>query len=170
MPTAKPFYNATATFTITLASLASSSTLTVGQQSTVIDNSLVGTNQGLDLHVVFKFQTGTSPSAGTVQLWAFGSVDNASFTGNLGTTNNTATPVPANNSTTPPLFLLASVATTTTSNQTYIVGPFSISGAFNSFAPPRYVGVAVFQNTGVPFNSTAGNHSVTYMPVQAQSL
>jgi hypothetical protein len=66
-------YGTAASYTISLNSLASSSTLLVGRQSTVVDNTSALAD---DYLVSGKIKTGTNPSAGAqIEVWAFGDID-----------------------------------------------------------------------------------------------
>ena len=66
MTTLRPKFNASAALTITLANLASSTTK-VGQQATLIDNSV---NRFDLIHLYGRVTTGTSPTASkAIQIW-----------------------------------------------------------------------------------------------------
>jgi hypothetical protein len=164
MPTARPFYNAQVTMTWTLASLASSAGLTAGRQSTVADNTL---DQAVDSIVTVKFTSGTNPTANTqFEIWAFGSSDlTPNFSGNAGASDANFTPT--DKTTMKLLEIIPNLVTT--SNLTYVGGPYSIQNAFGGTMPRKW-GLFFVHNTGQPLNSTAGNFSGVYTPVQYQSF
>jgi hypothetical protein len=162
--TGKPSYGTLpSTFTITLASLATSSTLTVGRQSTLIDNT-----SGLlfDAQLILKVTTGTTPTANTViQCWAIGG-DGTLTAGGAGASDAALTPSPNAQILVPLLTINNRV---TTSNLTYVSSPVSFAQAFGGFLPPRF-GIWVTHNTGVNLNATGGNHAADYVPLQTQSV
>jgi hypothetical protein len=164
MPIAKPLYNNVLTMAWTLASLASSSTLTVGRQSTAVDNTV---DLAIDSLVTVKFTSGTTPTVGTqYEIWAFGSSDNVpNFSGNAGPSDNGFTPT--DKTTLKLLEIIPNLVTT--SNLTYVGGPYSIQNAFGGTMPRKW-GLFFVHNTGVALNATAGNFSGIYTPVQYQSL
>lgn len=161
--TGKPSYPGGGTFTITLASLATSATLTVGQQSTLIDNT---SNLDFDYQVFLKVTTGTSPTANTViQVWAIAG-DGTLTVGGAGASNAAFTPLP-NPQILVPLGTINNPVTT--SNLTYTGGGWSLMQAFGGFIPPR-VGIWVTHNTGVNLNATGGNHSASFVPFQTTAV
>src|SRR6476661_1912817 len=115
---------------MTLASLASSAGLTAGRESTARDNK--DTDDAIDALVGGKVTTGTSPTdQRQIEVWAYGSYDDASFTG--GATGSDANLTP---SVKPLMRLLQVIPTDATSNKTYTWGPFSVAQAFGGTMPP----------------------------------
>lgn len=158
------------TITISLASLASSSTLLAGQESTSVDNT---TNLDEDHIISGVVMVGTTPTANTrIEVWAvaprsiasgtptwpdvFDGTDSAETITNAGVKSGVcklvaSIPVPA-----------------ATSNVGYEFNGGSIADLFGRM-PPFYV-LFVTHNTGVALNATGGNHVIHYERVQSQSV
>lgn len=144
----KEKYSASAGFTITLASLASS-TSGVGRQSTLIDNS---TTKYKRIIVYLKIKQGTSPTGnrfvyvygirgdGTIRDDAAGASD-AAFT-RLNTME---------------LGVLANKASPSTGDL--------LTGSFVFENPGPEWGIAVVHDTGVNLDSTEGNHDYNWVGV-----
>jgi len=163
MPDIRPFYATEINATITLASLASSSNLLAGRQSSEIDNR---TALNLDYLVSGKTTTGASPTTGRpIEIWAVGALDNAAptYLGGFGTAD-AASPTLIQENKNIMCVLVASITCNATSNQQYDFGPVSIAALFGGFCPARFV-FFVTQNTAVALNSTAGNHQIRLLPV-----
>lgn len=143
----------TTALTITLASLATSSSLLVGRESTAVTNV---SNLYVDALVSGQIMTGTSPTAGTIEVWAYGLIKHA--------TSTPTYPSPVTGSDAGITFvaetklrrLIASIPTNATSNTAYSVHPTSMASLFGVL--PIKWGVVVIHNTAVNLNSTAGNH------------
>jgi hypothetical protein len=160
----------TTALTITLASLATSSTWVAGRESTAFDNT---TNEDLDHLVSGQIMVGTTPTINTViEVWAYSYLTIASgtptypdvFDGTDSDETVTNTGVKAGC-----LRLVASLAVpATTSNVAYSFAPTSIANLFGQM--PQFWGIFVTHNTGVNLNSTAGNHFIHYNRIQAQSV
>lgn len=152
---------ASSALTITLASLASDSSLLAGRQSTVIDNS---SNQYLDYLVSGKITAGTSPTAAkSIEVWAFATADDAPvYPDQFGASDAGVTPtsrdILAN-----ACALVASIPTDSTSNRTYWFRPTSIAALFGGVLPKKF-GLFVVHNTGVNLNSTGSNHAIYSSP------
>lgn len=170
MSTVKTAYPAgSASITISPENVASSSTFVGGVESSVISNV---SNLDLDHLISGKWTSGTTPTVNTqVQIWVI-----PSLTDDLAGTR-----------TWPDVFDGASSAETvtsagvlqgigrlaavlnvdsTTSNREYACAAFSVAALFGGSLPPSYV-IFITHNTGVNSNSTAGNHSWSYMRVSA---
>lgn len=160
----------TTALTITLASLATSSTLTVGRQSTVVDNS---SNLYLDAILSGQITTGTSPTGGLIQVWLWGLLKQASSaetypiatTTALGATDAAATFDAEQRNR---LALAASIAVNTTSDRAYAINPVGVATFFGGVLP-MFWGVWVTHSTGVNLNSTAGNHWIHYVGLKQTS-
>lgn len=163
MTTATPVYGTKVTMTITLASLATSSTLTVGRESTAVDNK--DTDDAIDALVGGIVTVGTTPTANTqIEIWAYGSYDDTNFSGAATGTDAALTPTAKST-----MRLLEVIPNSgTTSNVAYKWGPKSIAQAFGGIVPVQW-GIWVTHNTGVNLNSTAGNHEIEYFPVKFES-
>ena len=158
--TASPANQSVVTHTITLASLATSSTLVAGREGTAIDN---GTDDAIDALVGGFITTGTTPTAGQIEIWVYGTYDGTSFSG--GATGSDAALTPQTKTL---LRLLTVVPTSATSNQKYTWGPFSVAAAFGGTMPRKW-GIFVTHNTAVNLNSTGSNHEVKHTPVKYES-
>ena len=151
MASVKDNFN-TGSFTITLASLASSTT-GVGRQSTLVDNSAnLYTSAQIDL----KITTGTTPTANTlVYVYLIRSDNNTPIIDDgAGASDAGLTVVNA------PLLgtILVSAAT---SNAAYY-GVFDTK--FLGSIGPKW-GIAVVNSTGAALNSTEGNHIKEYLGI-----
>lgn len=151
--------------TLTAASLASDTNLLAGRASTAV----VSSSQSFvtDFALSGFFTTGTSPTdARRIEVWAYGQINDTP------TYPNSVTGTDANKTITTTAIknvgfkLVAVIITSSTSDQTYPFGPVSVAGLFGGVLPERW-GVFVVHNTGVNFNSTAGNHAVHAAPVYA---
>lgn len=148
---------ATATFTITLASLASS-TAGVGRQSTEIDNT---STKATDLYISVKITTGTSPSNNApVYIYLIGN-DNAGTplrddTGGASDAAWTALNAP-----------LIGVLTTKAAASTgdVLTGHFVVPWPY---VPPKF-SLGIVNATGVALNATGGNHTCNYVLRNLQS-
>lgn len=161
-------YATAASFTITLASLATSSTRLVGRESTAIDNT---SNLYLDALVSGKITTGTSPTVNTlIDIWVYGSsletgpVYPDAITGS--DAGVTLTDAPSRNA---GLRLGASILVSATSDVDYHFAPFSVAALFGNVMPKKW-GLFVTHNTGVNLNATGGNHALEYVGVHLQSV
>lgn len=153
-------YGTASDVTITLASLASDTSLLTGRESTAVDNtsSLV-----LDYLISGKVTTGTGPTTGrSIEVWAVGSWDGTNwpevFDGTDSAETTTAEMKPSI------CRFIAAIATTATADRAYHFGPVSLASAFGGTLPPKFV-LFVTHSTGVNLNSTAGNHQIRLQPV-----
>jgi hypothetical protein len=159
MATIKIAYAASATITMSLASIATSSTFVAGAESTVIDNT---SNLYVDAIVGGKITVGTTPTANTqIQISVFTPIDSTPTYPDVmdGTDSvETLTSVGVGQG----FLKLAAVLNVdaVTSNIAY---PFSFSVAqlFGGAMPSRW-GLYVAHNTGVNLNATGGNHVLKY--------
>jgi len=156
MADVKIAYASSAAMTITLASLASSSTRVAGRESTAINNT---SNKYLDYLVAGKVTTGTSPTdARQIDVWVYASYEDTPtypdvFDGTDSDETATSAGVLAGG-----LVLAASISTNNTSDRTYWIAPFSVAALFGG-RMPKYFGVFVTHDTGVALNATGGNHA-----------
>lgn len=170
--TIKSLYPSTSSvaLTLTLASLATDSSLLAGRASTAVDNT---TNVDLD-HLVSGFITsGTTPTANTyIEVWAYASYQTASGTPTYpdsitgSDAAKTMTSLGIKGSALRPVASM--LVDSTTSNRAYPFAPVSIASLFGSM--PKFWGIFVVQSTGVALNSTGGNHVITYERSQAQTV
>jgi hypothetical protein len=154
-------YPAASDLTITLASLASDTSLLTGRESATIDNS---SNLYLDYLISGKITAGTSPTAArSIEVWAVGSWDGTNWPDVFDGTESAETITSADIKASICRFV-AAMATANTSDRTYHFGPVSIAAAFGGTLPPKFV-LFVTHSTGVALNSTAGNHQIRIQPV-----
>lgn len=153
---------ASAAQTITLASLATSSGLTVGRCSTAYDNS---TNLDEFLSCSGLITTGTSPTAGQIEVWVFAEradgswpeLFTASYTGTDGGFTINSRDVLAAGAE-----RIARIDTDATSNRSYVFKPADLARALGGVV--RKAALFVTHSTAVNLNSTAGNHVIHVKP------
>lgn len=154
--------------TITLASLATSSTLVTGRASTVVDNT---SDKYVDALVSGQITLGTSPTASKeIRVYAFAPLKVASGTFSYPTATGTALTGSDEAATfeaeqLAQLKLAAAVATVGTTDRIYSFEPFSIAQLFGGVMPLKW-GLFVTHSTGVNLNSTAGNHYFHYTGIK----
>lgn len=141
--------------THTIASLATSSTLVTGRESTAIDNS---STKYLDIAIRRPVTTGSSPSAGTIELWAVPSLDGSTWPDVFDGTDSAET-VTSRDILRGSGKLIASTPTDTTSNQIYELLCPSVRDVFGT-VPQKFV-LFLTHNTGVNLNATPGTAIVT---------
>ena len=154
-------YGTASDVTITLASLASDTSLLTGRESTAVDNtsSLV-----LDYLVSGKIRA-VSTAARAIEVWAVGSWDGTNWPDVFDGTDSGETITSANVKASV-CRLVAAIATdnTSTTDRDYHFGPVSIASAFGGTLPPKFVLFITHSNTSA-LNSTAGNHQIRLQPV-----
>lgn len=164
MATITPSYAASATITISPASLGSSSTFVAGRESNVIDNT---SNKYVDALLSGQVTVGTTPTVNTqIRVYVFAPMnDTPTYPDVMDGTDSaeTITSVGVGNGF---LKLAASIdVDATTSDRVYNFGPIAVAALFGGVLPSRW-SVFVAHNTGVNLNSTAGNHIFTYIGVK----
>lgn len=153
-------YGTAADATITLASLATSSTKLVGRESTAIDNS---TNKYIDYLVSGKITTGTSPTtAKTIEVWCVASWDGTTYPAGFAGSDAAGPTLIAENKAC--LALVASMATVATSDVAYHFTCRSIASLFGGVCPVKF-SFFVTHDTAVNLNSTGGNHQIRVQPI-----
>lgn len=172
MANIKTEYAASGALTITLTSLATSATLVAGQESTAVANT---TTKYLDYLVAGKITTGTTPTAGVIEIWAYGSVEDTPTYPDVFDGTDSAETVTSRDILTAGLAWVATLVTDTTSDRTYWFGPVSLAGAFSRlyggglFVPKNW-GIFVTHNTVAALNVTAGNHAAWQTGVYMTSV
>lgn len=159
----RPAYAATADFTITLASLATSSSLLVGRQSTAVDN---GADKYLDFLISGTITVGTTPTVATIiQTAIIGNLkDTPTWPIAFGATDAAGT-VTVQEMHDQICKIVSSIAiTTNTSDRPYPFGPMAMGGLFGGWIPDQFVSF-VSHSTAVNLNSTGGNHFISRIPV-----
>jgi hypothetical protein len=151
-------YRASSAYTITLASLASSSGLTVGRCSTSKSNA---SNKDEHLGVSGVITIGGSASVGLIEVWAFAQRRDGTwpelFTGAYSGSDGAFT-VQGRQILRAGAYLVAGMQTVAGSNVAYPFRIVDLARLFG-FAPAEHA-LFVVHNTGVNLNSTAGNHSI----------
>ena len=139
----------------TIASLATSATLTTGRESTAVDNS---TTKYLDIAIRRPVTTGTTPTAGTIELWIIPSLDGTTYPDVFDGTDSAETVT-----TRDILYgsgrLGASIPTDTTSNQIYELLVPSLRDLFGT-APQKFV-LFLTHSTVAALNATPGTAILT---------
>lgn len=158
--------------TITLASLGSGAVgvYTTGRESSVIDNT---TNNDVDHILGGQITVGTTITAGrSINVYVAAPISVSSGTPTwpdvLDGTDSAETFTSANvmNGI---VKLAASMTTDNVNDRPYTFSGVSVATMFGGSLPPYYV-VFVAHDSGNPLNATAGNHSIHYYRVQAQSV
>lgn len=172
MSTYKIVYPAdSSALTITLASLASSSTFVAGQESDAVSNR---SNLDIDHVLAGKITVGTSPTSNTqIQIWVVPAMSFASgtatwpdvFDGSNSAETWTSAGIRDGAGTCVKTILVDS----TTTDRAYYFDGISVASFFGGVLPFDYV-VWVTHNTGVALNATGGNQSITYTRIQFQSV
>lgn len=155
----KEAYGSSAAYTITLTSLATSSTLVAGRESTAISNT---SNLYSDYLVGGRITEGTTPTVDkTIEVWLYGSVNDTPTYPDVfdGTdSDETVTSVNVKNSC---LRILQRIFVDATTDRVYWFGPVGIAQAFGGRIPKNH-GLFVVHDTAVNLNSTGGNHVISY--------
>lgn len=163
MANIKTEWVASSALTIGLASLASDTNLLAGRQSTAVDNT---TNKALDFIVGGKITTGTSPTAGVIEVWVYASLNDTplypdAITGTDGNVTILTTAIKA-----ACLRPLAFLQTDANSSRTYWIAPTPLSAIIGSVMP-KFWGLFVVHNGVVVLHATADNHAFYAVPVFA---
>jgi hypothetical protein len=149
MSNIKQEFGAESTFTITLASLASSAT--AARESTAINNSSDKFSDAL-VKLRIEVGAGTISNDRAVHVFAYGSVDGGTTYTDLATGTDAGITLrdPSN------LRLIGSIFVPTQS-LAYVGGPWSVASAFGGRLPEHW-GIVVRNFTGIALHSTEGNH------------
>lgn len=154
----KTQYQADAQLTITLASLATSSTLVAGRESDLVDNT---TNKYTGMSLSGKVTTGTSPTTGKqIEVWVVPTINDTPTWPDVFDGTGSAETVTSRDILAACGRLVASILTDSTSDRAYPFHCGNLAAFFGGYVPDKFV-VFVVHNTGVNLNSTGGNHEVT---------
>lgn len=166
----KLVYAATTAFTITLASLATSSTLVAGRNGSAVSNR---TNLYLDYSITGQVTTGTTPTVSTfIESWMIAALSDG---GGTPVWPDALTNADAGFTTTSRNQLytygtpLNSSIVTATSNVKYAFRPLSMASLFGGACPTDFEPFVV-HSTAVNLNATGGNHFINYTPVYASVI
>lgn len=152
-------YRASSAYTITLASLAASSTLVAGRCSTSKSNA---TNKDEIIAAAGQIMVGTTTTAGVIEVWAFAQradgtwpdLFSAAYSGTDGGFSIRSRDVLSAGAR---LVSSMTVAASLT-NIPFSFGPRDLSMYFGY--PPKEHALFVVHSTGVALHATAGNHSI----------
>lgn len=156
MASDKLAYAASAAITNAIASLASSSTLVAGYESDVLDNS---TNLYLDYAISGIVTTGTTPTAGSIEVWCIPELSDSTWPDVFDGTTSAET-VTSRDILFACGYRIATIATSTTSNQAYPWTCQSLASACAGGLPRKCVFFTV-HSTVAALNATGGNHVLT---------
>lgn len=140
-------------FTITLASLASSTT-GVGRQSTMVDNS---TTRYSHIKIVAKIKMGTAPAANKAVYLYFLRDDGAGIASDGAGASDAAITI----KNAPPLGTLEDGTAPATGDV--------LIDSFEVYSPGPKFGVAVVQDTGVALDATGGSFVVEYIGINPEA-
>jgi hypothetical protein len=158
-------YAADAAFTITLASLASSSTWVAGREATSVSN---GSNKYVDYEITGFITTGTSPTVGDMRLYGIKPTEDTPTWPDVFDGTDSAETV-TNTNILDRLSLLWSGTNSTTSNVNYpIVGAMTLAQAWGLV--PKDFTIFVAHSTVAALNSTGGNHAIYYRGIYLTSI
>lgn len=153
----KVAYAADAQVTITLASLATSSTFLAGQESASVSN---GTNKYLDYEVTGKVTTGTTPTVDKeIRLYGIKPINDTPTWPDVFDGTDSAETV-TNSYILDKLVLLWSGSNSATSNITYPINSALTLAQAWGMVPDNF-GFFVAHSTAVNLSSTAGNHELS---------
>jgi len=162
----KQAFGASGTFTLTAASLATSSTRVAGRESTALAVSSL--QPVMDVLIGGKITLGTSPTANKfIELWVYAAVKDDPIYPDGFTGSDSNRSVTSENVRTAALVMGAGAISDSTSDRTYWFAPFSVAALFGGVLPTHF-GVWLVHDTGVNLNATAGNHAIYYTPVYHQ--
>lgn len=159
----KAEYAASAAYTITLTSLATSSTLLVGRQGTALSNAV---NKYLDELVSAIVATGTTPTAGVIEVHIVGSLDDTPTWPDAFTATDAARTIASADIKASLTAQIGGVINSTTSNVLYPFRATGIRQFFGDALPPQHVPF-VTHSTVAALHATATNHFVKHTPVYA---
>jgi hypothetical protein len=152
------FGTANQSITIGVASLASTSS----RESSYIDNA---SNLFMDVKITAKIKansTGVS-STGMVNIYAYATVDGGSTYSGAASGSDAAYSGEKTN-----LVYVGSI--TLNANSMTGIGTFSLARAFGYGGIPERWGLVIENLSGAALDSTAGNHSIAYQGVLAQTV
>lgn len=160
-------YAASATITITLASLASSATRTAGVESTAISNV---TNVYVDALVSGKITTGTTPTVDKqIDIWVYASHDDVPTYPDVLDGTDSAETITSENVRNSAMRLAHVIQIDSTSDRTYWVSKFSVAALFGGVLPRQW-GLFIAHDTAVNLNATGTNHEFKYDGIEYQSV
>lgn len=158
-------YAADAAFTITLASLATSSTWVAGREATSVSN---GANKYLDYEITGKVTLGTTLSAGELRLYGVKPINDTPTWPDVFDGTDSAETV-TNTNILASLPLLWSVANATTNSVAYpMINALTLAQCWG-FVPDNFT-VFFSHSSNANLDATGGNHEVNYRGMYATSI
>lgn len=145
-----------AAYTITVAGLATSSTLVAGRQSTAVTNS----GDYLGCAVSGRITVGTSPTGGQIEVWVGAPINGTPTYPTSFGASDAAVTVASANFRDAAIRRGAVIYCDTTSDRPYDIAQFNIADLFG-FVPEIHF-IWVTHSTGVNLNATGGNHELNY--------
>jgi hypothetical protein len=160
---AKGAYVASADYTISLASLATSATRVAGRESTVVSNAV---NKYLDYIISGKITEGTTPTVSKqIDLWAYCALKDTPTYPCGATGVDAALTIVSENQRNSGLVPLRSTLVDATTDRPYFFAPRSLAEAIGALMPMTHHGLFVTHDTAVALNATGGNHVLSYTPI-----
>lgn len=145
-----PVFPAPSALACTLASLPADSNLLAGRSSVAWDDT---TTKYEDYDLTGTIKTGTSPTGGSIYLYALAMLDDTTWPDVFDGTDKAVT-VTSTNVANSLLFLVKTIVPTTTSNVVYPFGPISLMNVFGGLYIPPKGQIFVVHNTGVNLNAS----------------
>lgn len=168
MPTFQQYikYAASASYGMTIASLASDTNLLVGREGPLIDNSVLGYDDYIVGGFVQVASSGTLTANRSIELWAVAPISDSVWPSPFaGSDGGRTISLQANKNNI--CYLVWSALTTNTNSSIYWFSGRSIRQAFRGALPEKFT-LFLTQNTGQSLDSTAGNHNITIKGVYPQ--
>lgn len=156
-------YGTEVAVSITIHGMAASATLVAGAEGDAIDNT---SNKYLDYLLGGKITTGTSPTAGTIEIWGMGQINDSPIYPDQIDGANSAETMTSRDILLGAGKLCAVLTTDSNSNRTYWFGPSSVASLFGGSVPPRWTPF-VTQATVAALNNTSSNQELNIQPVYA---
>jgi hypothetical protein len=162
----KVAYAASAAPTMTLASLAASSSLLAGRESTAIDNG--ASVKYLDYLFAGNYRAAASNNqAGSIYTCVVGARDDAPTWPDVFDGTDSAETVSKQGIFDQVCKFLSSIAADNTASQTWYWGPASLASCFSGFVPDQFIIFVThnIQTSANVWSATEGDHAVKYTPV-----
>lgn len=156
MTTITPGYGSAVSLACTTTALASDGNLLAGRQSAIANNT---TDLAVDTILEGTIATSGTITAGTIELWAFASIDNTNFTGGASSAGDANLSLPTTGM--KALMQKLDAISVDTTARTYVIGPYSVANAFGG-TMPAYWGFFVVHNLGSGVLTT----TLKYLPVK----
>lgn len=160
-------YGASAAPTLTLASLAASSTLLAGRESGSISNA---SNKYLDFLLAGQYRAAASNNqAGSIYTCAVGPRDDTPTWPDVFDGTDSAETVTDSGTFNSICRIISAIAADNTASQTWYWGPVALASFFGGVVPTAFVLFVThnIQTSTNGWSSTEGDHSVKYTPVYA---